>query len=474
MIASGPVAAEDKVPGNRDIEQRIERIVNGLRPANIFPGEAPRKLFERMKDLDVPGVSIAVIHGGAVHWARGFGVTAIGEPPVLPETWFQAGSISKPVSAVAALALVQAGKLDLDADVNLVLKSWKIPASAHTDESRVTLRKLLNHSAGVTVHGFPGYAAGGPVPSLVDVLDGVPPANTAPIRVDTVPGKQFRYSGGGYTIMQQLLIDVTGKPFPDLLEETVLKPFGMTHSSFFQPLPAREAQMAAMPYRRDLAPVPGGPHTYPELAAAGLWTTPSDVARFAVALQGAWAGRNASVLSQSITMQMLTPGLGDYGLGPIVRGAPPHRRFLHEGVNDGFVNMMVAFENGDGAVIMTNGIGGWQLVREIMPGIAAEYNWPDGQPKIRPRMTVRPKLLEPLVGTYEITPAFRFVISRRDDRLFAQATGLQRFEIFPESDRDFFFKVLDAVISFDTDGHGTASQLTFRQNGTDRIGKRVP
>ena len=216
--------------------------------------------------------------------------------------------------------MVQAGKLDLDADVNLALESWKIPANSYTEEAKVTLRRLLNHSAGVTVHGFPGYAAGGPVASLVEVLDGAPPANTAPIRVDIAPGKQFRYSGGGYTIMQQLLIDVTGKPFPDLVEEIVLKPLGMTHSSFVQPLSAREAAMAATPYRWDGTPVPGGPHTYPELAAAGLWTTPTDVARFAVALQSAWAGRDTSVLSQSTTMQMLTPGLGDYGLGPIVRG----------------------------------------------------------------------------------------------------------------------------------------------------------
>lgn len=474
MIASCPAVAEDNLTGNPDTEQRIERIVNGLRPAIMFADEAPKKLVERMNDLGVPGVSIAVIHGGTVHWVRGFGVAAIGGPPVLPETLFQAGSISKPVAAVAALALVQAGKLDLDVDVNVALKSWKVPANSYTDEAKVTLRKLLNHSAGVTVHGFPGYAAGGPVPSLVEVLDGTPPANTAPIRVDTVPGKQFRYSGGGYTIMQQLLIDVTGKPFPDLFEEIVLKPFGMTHSGFFQPLPASRAPTAATPYRRDRAPVPGGPHTYPELAAAGLWTTPSDVAHFAVALQSAWAGRDTSVLSQSITMQMLTPGLGDYGLGPIVRGAPPHRRFLHEGINAGFVNMMVAFESGDGAVIMTNGMRGWQLVREIMPGIAAEYNWPYGQSKTRPRMTVSPQLLEPLVGTYEITPTLRIVVSRRNDRLFAQASGLQRFEIFPESDRDFFFKVIDAVITFDTDGQGPASQLTFRLNETNRMGKRVP
>src|SRR6266478_377613 len=231
-----------------DFEQRIQRIASGLRPANFIAGGPPIKLADRMNEFNVPGVSIAVIHGGVIN-ARGFGVTAIGGSPVLPETLFQAGSISKPVSAIAALALVQAGKLDLDADVNTVLKSWKIPANSYSEESKVTLRRLLSHSAGISVHGFPGYAADKLVPSLIDVLNGTPPANTAPIIVEYAPGTRFQYSGGGYTIVQQLLMAVTGKPFPDLVQDMVLKPFGMTNSSFVQPLPAREAQLAATPYR---------------------------------------------------------------------------------------------------------------------------------------------------------------------------------------------------------------------------------
>ena len=232
----------------------MQRIANGLRPAVAIAGEPPMKLADRMNELHVPGVSIAVIHGGVIQ-ACSFGSAGIidGAPvrsealfqwasPVRPETLFQAGSISKPVSAVAALALAQAGKLDLDSDVNLFLKTCKIPASSYTDRSKVTLRRLLNDSAGITVHGFPGYAAGAAIPSLIDVLNGAPPANSAPIVVDHEPGTLFQYSGGSYTIMQQLLIDVTGKPFPDLVEELVLKPFGMTHSSFFQPLQKEDAQ----------------------------------------------------------------------------------------------------------------------------------------------------------------------------------------------------------------------------------------
>ncbi|MGY3528336.1 serine hydrolase domain-containing protein [Bradyrhizobium sp. USDA 4452] len=393
-------AQDGAPPGSSDgFEQRMQRIVSGLRADTA--GAAPMKLADRMNDLHVPGVSIAVVHGGVVD-ARGFGVATIGGPPVTPDTLFQAASISKPVTAVAALALVQAAKLDLDSDVNLFLKTWKLPANSFTDQSKVTLRRLLNHSAGITVPYFPGYPAGTPIPSLVDVLNGAsllcrdltrfrPPshdrfalcgsANTAPVVVDHEPGTRFKYSSGGYAIVQQLLVDVTGKPFPDLLEDVVLRPYGMTHSSFLQPLPKNETPMAATPYRATGEPVPGGPHVYPELAAAGLWTTPTDVAHFALGLVRAWTGRDAPVLSQATALQMLTPGLGNYGLGPIVLGVAPHRRILHAGVNDGFVSLMTMFENGDGAVIMTNGDQGGELANELIRSIATEYDWPDGQPK---------------------------------------------------------------------------------------------
>jgi CubicO group peptidase (beta-lactamase class C family) len=476
VMISSPSAAEDKAvaAGKDEIEQRIQRVADGLLPAIVMAGQPPMALSTRMTELHVPGVSVAVLHGGTIEWARGFGSVSTGGPPVTPETLFQAGSISKPVSAVAALALVQAGRLDLDADVNSVLKSWKIPANSYSEESRVTLRRLLSHSAGISVSGFPGYAADKPVPSLIDVLNGTPPANTAPIIVEYAPGTRFQYSGGGYTIVQQLLMDVTGKPFPDLVQDMVLKPFGMTNSSFVQPLPAREAQVAATPYRGTGAPVPGGPHTYPELAAAGLWTTPTDLARFAQALQEAWAGRKNPVLSQSMTAQMLTPGLGDYGLSLIVKGSPPNRRFQHGGVNDGFVNLMMAFENGEGAVIMTNGVRGGPLANEIMRSIATEYRWPAGQPKVKQRINVSAERLERLVGTYEITPTFQIRVSREGNRLFAQATRQERYEVFPESERDFFYTVVDAVLTFDTDGPTSATQLVLHQNGTDRVARRVP
>ena len=215
-------------------------------------------LDERLKSYAVPGVSIAGLDGGKLDWGRGFGLTERnGDKPVTPETLFQAASLSKPVAAIVALHLVDQGKLKLDEDVNLKLRSWKVPDNGFTVTEKVTLRRLLNHSAGLTVHGFAGYAQGQPVPSLLQVLDGAKPANSAAVRVDMLPGSKWRYSGGGYVLMQQLVMDVTGKPFPQIAQEIVLGPLGMSHSTFEQPLPTALEGNAATGHRSNGAPLPG-------------------------------------------------------------------------------------------------------------------------------------------------------------------------------------------------------------------------
>ena len=260
-------------------------------------------LTEAMADYHVPAVSIAIIRHGKIAWSRSFGTLSIGGPPVTADTLFQAGSISKPIAATAALHLVQQGKLSLDGDVNSFLTDWKLPPSSKAEGKVVTLRELLSHTAGTNVHGFPGYAAGDSVPTILQVLDGTPPATNSPVRVESVPGKQWDYSGGGYVIVQQMIVDATGKPFTEVLRDTVLRPYRMTHSSFQQPLSPDALRNAAMPYQADGTPIAGGPHTYPELTAAGLWTTATDLARFLLFTQKALL-RGNSVLSASTAQQM--------------------------------------------------------------------------------------------------------------------------------------------------------------------------
>jgi CubicO group peptidase (beta-lactamase class C family) len=247
-------AFSQKTPAiSAETQQHIKDVEAGLTPGVVRKDDAHpwHNLTERMAALHVPGVSIAVIHHGVIEWAQGFGVMSIGGPPVTAETLFQAGSISKPVAAMGALHQVQLGKLSLDADVNTVLTSWKLPDAPSAGGKIVTLRELLTHTGGTTVHGFPGYAADATVPTLVQVLNGEKPANTPAIRIEAEPGSKWNYSGGGYTIMQQMLVDETKETFPKLLHDTVLVPIGMTHSTYQQPLPANLRASAATPYDMD-------------------------------------------------------------------------------------------------------------------------------------------------------------------------------------------------------------------------------
>ena len=357
-LASGTAVERVASPSVQDIQQSL------------------RFVPDRMAHYHVPGLSLACIHNGAVEWTQAFGVARVGGEPLTPETLFQAGSISKSVTALAVLRLVEQGKLNLDADVNQYLRSWKIPANRFTEQKKVTLRELLSHTAGATVHGFEGYTAGERVPTLVQVLKGESPANSAPVTIDFVPGTSFNYAGGGYAIIQQILIDVTGETFPDLMQEVVLQPLRMIHSTFQQPIPEKLRPLIAMPYDKDGKPIEGGPHTYPEMAPAGLWTTPSDLALFALAIQDALAGKPGATVSPATAHEMLRPvRRKDYALGFAIDGNGPNRYFWHPGVNAGFVALFFAYEKGDGVALMTNAQNTKAPGLEIVRAIAKQYGW---------------------------------------------------------------------------------------------------
>jgi CubicO group peptidase (beta-lactamase class C family) len=363
--------------------ERIAHVENGLVVGARVRGRPLPTLAERMRVHHVHGVSVAVIDHFAIAWAKGYGeADAETHAPVTDRTLFQAGSISKPVAATAALSLVQRGMLSLDAPIDGVLTSWKVPANDLTRATPVTLKQLLSHTAGFTVHGFPGYAAGAPIPTLDQVLDGVPPANTEPIRVDMPPGKEFRYSGGGITVMQAALIDVTHEPFPKLLADAVLGPLGMRHSTYEQPLPADRVADAAAGYDFFGDPIPGKRHVYPEMAAAGLWTTPSDLARFAIELGLAYAGKSARVLSPEMARTMLTPvapaGEGDsVALGIFLSDHGGATYFGHDGADEGFQAILTMDRDGGrGVAVMVNSDDGIPLADEIARTVALEYGWP--------------------------------------------------------------------------------------------------
>jgi CubicO group peptidase (beta-lactamase class C family) len=459
----------------KTIEQHIELVESCLPPQVIVKNEPKTcpTLAQRMTELHIPGVSIAVIHDGKIEWAKGYGILQTGGAPVNSDTLFQAGSISKPVAAMGTLRLVQEGKLSLDVDINKGLTSWKLPPSTAAPGATVTLRELLTHSAGLTVHGFSGYAAGAPVPTLVQVLDGEAPANSEPIRMDSVPGKDWRYSGGGYTVMQQLVIDTVKEPFPQFLHDIVLVPIGISHSTYQQPLPESRLSNAAKPYNGDGTAVPGGPHTYPEMAAAGLWTTTSDLCRYIIEVQNSLSGKANHVLSQSMTQQMLTPGVGNWGLGLQLGGSSTDPWFSHGGSNAGYESLFVGYDrHGDGAAVMTNAQGGSRLAGEVMSAIATAYNWPDWKPTERTEVKVDPAVLARYVGTYELAPTFSITFTLEGDQLMTQATGQPKFPIYPESPTKFFLKVVDAEVEFFSDDKRQVSYIILHQGGQDHKGVR--
>jgi len=364
------------------LEARIARVEQGLTPALRVKDGPVWSIEESMARHGVPGVSVAVIENFEIAWAKGYGVRAAnGSEPVTPETLFQAASISKPVAAATALRLVQEGKLDLDEDVNRRLTSWQVPENEFTTTEKVTLRRLLSHNAGLTVSGFRGYAAGEPVPTILQVLDGVAPANSAPIRVDKVPGSGFRYSGGGYTVLQLLIEDVTGRPLPDLVEETILKPVGMQHSSFRKPLPPALEALTTSAHRGDGVPFPGHQFLEGGSTCCGLWTTPTDLARFALAVAAAARGEQDAILDSELARAMISPLVdGRMGLGFAVDAEDETTYFQHGGGNPGFTcYLTMEPTQGYGAAVMTNGDNG-AVLQEVLYSIAKEYGWKEFLP----------------------------------------------------------------------------------------------
>lgn len=338
----------------------------------------PTDIGAWMEFHQVPGVSVAVIRDFQVDYVEVHGVKSrTTQEPVTEQTLFQAASLSKSVSSMGVLSLAQDGTVSLDSDVNDYLTSWQVPDNALQDSEKVTLRRLLSHTAGTTVRGFRGYRYSESVPTIVQILNGEPPANSPPIVVDLVPGTEFRYSGGGYVIADQVVRDVTEFTFPEFMEERVLQPIGMDHSTYEQPLPDSLLDAAASGYYATGVAVPGGHHIYPEGAAAALWTTPRDLAQFLIELQLSLRGGSNKVLSRENAELLVTEVKSDYALGLGLwteRGQP---YFGHDGANDGFRCKMVAHRtDGYGVVILTNSDRGSDLYPDLVRVIGQREGWP--------------------------------------------------------------------------------------------------
>lgn len=473
MFVSTGLPAGQIPAGYAEDPARISRIENGLLPGITVKGRTTHKmnLADRMKHYHVPGVSIAFFDHGRIMWTRTYGFADVSQKrPITPATLFEAGSISKPTTALAVLRLVQDGELRLDEDVNAKLSGWKVPENEFTHDQKVTLRRLLSHSAGLNVHGFDGYAQGEPLPTGIQILNGEKPANTPAVRVITVPGTVWRYSGGGYMIAQMLLTDVLHTPFPKVLDDLVLHPAGMTNSTFEQPLPPRYWAFAATPYRADGNPVEGGFHNYPEMGAAGLWTTPSDLARLMIEVQAEYTGKSSKILSPDMARELLTRQKDDWALGFAIE-KPGHKlRFGHGGSDEGFESQVETYtESAQGIAIMTNGARGDELIREILCAVAQEYNWPDFRPREHNLANIDPALLSGYEGVYEIPGAGKVIVVNKNGRLYihgdqASPVGSEPQKFLPESDTRFFILSDTTEFQFQTNENG-ATQLIIKVGG---------
>ena len=366
-----PLRAQD------DTSALIARIEAAQSPAR--GGLDSYTLQGLMQRFNVPGLSIAVIKDSKIHWAKGYGLADVeSQRPVDTNTMFQAASISKPIAAMAYMRLVQEGKFSLDDDINNILKTWKIPTSPHTREQPVTPRSLLSHTSGADDgFGFPGYNPGAAMPTLVQIFEGSQPSNVGAVRFGRPPYQGYKYSGGAVTIMQLAITDLVGKPFAEFMQTQLLTPLGMANSSYEQPLPSRIAERASRAHSGAGRGFPAPHHVYPEQAAAGLWTTPSDLARALIEVQRAVRGPRGTVLTQASARELTAP-VGD---GPFAVGFTIERRgegwyFSHGGSNWGFrANVIAHVRKGYGSVIMTNGDGGGAVIAELEARIANAYNW---------------------------------------------------------------------------------------------------
>jgi CubicO group peptidase (beta-lactamase class C family) len=457
------------------------RVENGLREPVVIAGASSRpwRIEERLSHYKVPGAGLAVIDGDRVAWAAGYGIAEQGRTaPVTRRTLFQFASLGKSLTAILALRLVREGKLGLDEDVNASLRSWRLPDSPLTEGRPVTLRALLSHTAGISTPGFEPYAAGEPLPSLLDDLNGRPPSRTPPVRVEARPGSRWDYSGGGYEIVRQLIEDVTARPFPELMRRKVLLPLAMTETFYEQPLAAAHFSRAASGHLADGSPMPGHWGVVPQLGAGGGWSTSSDLARLVIEIQRAAGGRASRLLTRAEATLMTTPVMNGYGLGLFIAGSDGTLQFNHTGHNTGFRCMMVGHPStGQGAVVMTNGEArGGRLVFEIMRSIGDAYGWPDYRTIERQQVTVAPAILDSYVGTYRLENGPQFVVTRSGDTLWINAPplGPDLLELHAQTENRFFVTVDPVFFTFVRNGEGRVTELLVEPPDTSFRASRIP
>jgi CubicO group peptidase (beta-lactamase class C family) len=459
-----------------DQTDKIKEVENNLTGQIQVEGDKPMNLQDRMAFFKNKGLSIAVIQNYHIIWAKGYGWADEGlEIPVTAQTLFQAASISKSLNAVGVLKLVQDKKLDLYTDINTYLTSWKFPYDSLTKGKKITVANLLSHTAGLTVHGFGGYEQGQELPTPVQILDGKKPANSAAVRSMYASGLKSEYSGGGIVISQQVVMDITHQPYAQYMYEAVLKPLGMTGSTYAQPPTGINPKLLATAYTPDGKELPGKYHIYPEQAAAGLWTTPTDLAKYIIETQLAYEGKSAKVLDQTMTITRLTPYIDkSAALGVFIDDFNGTKYFEHGGSNEGFKSQYYgSLQDGNGVVIMVNSDNSG-IIPEIVNSVAKVYHFKGLDRSILKKIvTVDDVVLESYTGEYALSPTFILTVTKEGHQLITQATGQGQVAVYAETQVKFFPKNFVAELEFIKDTTGNVTAVMLYQNGHQQEAKKI-
>lgn len=458
---------------SKETEEKIKQVENGLSAWAKLQDSATWGLQQRMQFHNIHGVSVAVIHNYKLDWAKGYGYADTSDKRFVSiNTLFQAASISKSLNAMGVLQLADKKKIDIHKNINDYLTSWKFPESSFTNDTKVTTAHLLSHTAGLTVHGFPGYKWNDQLPTDNEILDGKRPANTSAVRSQFAPGLRYQYSGGGTTITKKIIMDVSGEAYDMYMWKQVLEPIGMTKSTYTQPPPPGAFPILATGYHTNGREVKGKFHIYPEQAADGLWTTPTDLGRYIIEMQLSLQGKSNKVLSKEMTATMLTPYIDKaMALGVQVANRNNHKYFSHGGANEGFRCLYIgSYENGNGAVIMVNSDNDG-IIPEIISSIATTYGWPGFEPAVIKKEILLPvEKLKTYAGEYRLENQ-RFVFSFQNDRLLFSQNGSNPIPMYFTSGNTFFILAVKAEMSFiETDGK--VDTLLIKQNGKEVKAKR--
>jgi len=468
--------AQENPKYSKEIEDRIKQVENNLDEwIQIVDSTNTYNLQQRMEYFKIRGLSIAVVHNYKIEWARGYGVmdTAT-QQPVTAQTLFQAGSISKSLNAVGVLKLMQDKKLDLYTDINTYLSSWKFPYDSLSKGKKITIANLLSHTAGLTIHGFPGYKRSDTIPSLPQVLNGKHPANTEAVRSQFEPGLRFQYSGGGTTISQLIVQDVTHEPYDEYMWKNVLKPLDMTMSSYTQPPSKDKEKFIATGYRADGKEVEEKYHVYPEQAAAGLWTNPTDLAKYIVDTQLSLQGKSNKILSQEMTKLRLTPYIdSSAAFGVFIDEHGGEKYFGHNGADDGFLSAYTGtFESGNGVVVMVNSDNG-VLLSEVMNSVATVYGWKDYyKPVIKKIVSISDSVFNKYAGNYFLD-GDTINISEKGNEYFLTVNNSQTFKINFSSDTEFFSISIPIIFTFEKDEQGEVKDFYFKQGKQELRAKKL-